>query len=71
MCTHFGVVHVEYSFLQRKKTQWESAIGYLLVVELCVALSLADIQVIKWQFSLKSVWTAWRVPNSSQPGVNG
>jgi hypothetical protein len=53
------------------KTKWESAIGYLVVVELCVALSLADIHVIKWQFSLKSVRTAWRTPNSSQPGVNG
>ena len=42
-----------------KETQWESAIGYLLFVKLCVAMSLADIHVIKWQCPLKLVRSTW------------
>ena len=39
--------------------QWESAIGYLVVVELCVALSLADVHVIKWLCPLNLVQSTW------------
>ena len=53
------------------ETQWQSTIGYLVVVELCVALSLADLHVTKWPSPLKLVRTAWRTPYSSQPRVNG
>jgi len=57
--------------VEENKTQLQPAIGYLLFVVLCVALSLADIHVIKWQCPLKLVQTAWRTPYSSQPGING
>ena len=58
-------------YWQRKRSFNVSAIGYCVVVQLCLALSLADIHVIKWQSPLKLVRTAWRTPYSYQPRVNG
>ena len=44
---------------EENQTQWESAIGYFVVVELCVLLSLADVHVIKWLCPLNLVQSTW------------